>query len=86
MQDIPENIVPTVFWVYLWVVVPLLSGLLGDFSSGVNPYGFLAQLGGRLTRRVRPWPARLGWWPAVVLLALGTLAELVFNTSTTLPA
>ncbi len=35
---------------------------------------------------MRPWPDRLGWWPAVALLALGTLAELVFNTSTTLPA
>jgi hypothetical protein len=85
-QDIPENILPTAFWVYLWVVVPLLCGLLGDFTSGVNPYGFLAQLGERLfPGRARAWPARLGWWPVVVLLALGTLAELVFNTSTTLP-
>lgn len=84
-QDIPENILPTAFWVYLWVVVPLLCGLVGDFASGVNPYGYLAQLGERISSHRRPWPARLGWWPVVLLLALGTLAELVFNTSTTLP-
>ncbi len=84
-QAIPENILPTVFWVYLWVVVPLLSGVIGDFSSGVNVYGYLAQLGGRMSPRKRSWPQQLGWWPAVALLALGTLAELVFNKSTTLP-
>src|SRR5690349_19104779 len=30
-QEIPENILPTLFWIYVWVVVPLLCGLLGDF-------------------------------------------------------
>jgi hypothetical protein len=84
-QEIPENILPTVFWVYVWVIVPLLCGTIGDFTSGVNPYGFLAQLGERLSKTSRAWPARLGWWPAVVLIAAGTLAELVFNATTTLP-
>ncbi|HEY8302266.1 MAG TPA: hypothetical protein VIG48_10230 [Jatrophihabitans sp.] len=86
VQDIPENILPTAFWVYVWVVLPLASGLIGDFTSGVNPYGFLAQLGERIGPRARTWPKQLGWWPAVVLLALGTLAELIFNKTTTLPA
>ena len=85
VQEIPENILPTVFWVYIWVILPLLCGALGDFTSGVNPYGYLAQLGERLSPRVRAWPARLGWWPVVVLIAAGTLAELVFNATTTLP-
>ena len=47
-QELPENILPTVFWVYVWVVLPLLVGILGDFTSGVNPYGYLAQLGEQL--------------------------------------
>jgi hypothetical protein len=84
-QELPENILPTAFWVYVWVVIPLLCGALGDFTSGVNPYGFLAQLGERVTRTKRPWPAWLGWWLAVALLCGGTLAELVFNQTTTLP-
>ena len=46
-QELPENILPTTFWVYVWVVVPLLCGLIGDFTSGSNPYGYLAQLGER---------------------------------------
>jgi hypothetical protein len=89
-QEIPENILPTLFWVYVWVVLPLLCGIVGDFTSGSNPFGFLAQLGERLrisTGRGGPlrWPRWLGWWPAVVLAGLGTLAELVFNASATLP-
>ncbi|HVI38191.1 MAG TPA: hypothetical protein VM684_18280, partial [Gaiellales bacterium] len=44
-QEVAENILPTVFWVYIWVVVPLLCGLIGDFTSGSNPFGFLAQVG-----------------------------------------
>jgi hypothetical protein len=88
-QELAENILPTVFWVYVWVILPLLCGLFGDFTSGLNPYGYLAQLGERLglrgERPPRPWPALVGWWLAVLLLALGTLAELVFNQTTTLP-
>lgn len=89
-QEIPENILPTLFWVYVWVVLPLLCGLIGDFTSGANPFGFLAQAGDALRARAgraepRRWPGWLGWWPAVALAAAGTLAELVFNASTTLP-
>jgi hypothetical protein len=84
-QELPENILPTAFWVYIWVVIPLLCAILGDYTSGSNPYGFLAQLGGRLNPHPRPWPRWLGWWLAVLLLAGGTLAELVFNSATTLP-
>lgn len=86
-QEIPENILPTLFWIYVWVVVPLLCGLIGDFTSGSNPFGFLSQLGERLRPEAprTAWPRRLGWWPAVVLAGLGTLAELVFNQTMTLP-
>jgi hypothetical protein len=87
VQDIPENILPTVFWVYVWVVVPMLCGIFGDFTSGSNPFGYLAQLGEsvRGNRAAAPWPRWLGWWPAVVLAGAATLAELVFNSSATLP-
>ncbi len=89
-QEVPENILPTLFWVYVWVVLPLLCGIVGDFTSGSNPFGFLAQVGDALRSAAGrpkpvPWPRRLGWWPAVALAGAGTLAELVFNSATTLP-
>jgi hypothetical protein len=86
-QEVSENILPTLFWVYLWVVVPILCAIIGDFTSGSNPFGFLAQLGERLRGSRAPlgWPRWLGWWPAVLLVAGTTLAELVFNESATLP-
>jgi hypothetical protein len=86
-QELAENILPTLFWVYLWVVVPLLCGVVGDFTSGSNPFGFLAQVGERLRggTAALPWPAWLGWWPAVLLAGAGTLAELVFNNASVLP-
>jgi len=92
-QTVPENVLPTVFWVYVWVVLPLLCGLFGDITSGANPFGYLAQLTDSQRLRIAlfgsaeivGWPRWLGWWPAAVLAALGTLAELVFNASTTVP-
>jgi hypothetical protein len=83
-QEIPENILPTLFWIYIWVVLPMACGLIGDFTSGSNPFGFLAQLGEGLRDELPPlaWPRRLGWWPAVLLAALATLGELVFNQDT----
>jgi hypothetical protein len=90
VQEVSENILPTLFWVYVWVVLPLLCGIIGDFTSGSNPFGFLAQLGDRLRtmagrRNPVPWPPWLGWWPAVLLAGAGTLAELVFNDATIVP-
>lgn len=87
VQEISENILPTLFWVYIWVAVPMLCGMFGDFTSGSNPFGFLAQVGEALTggRPLATWPGWLGWWPAVLLAGGATLAELVFNESATLP-
>jgi hypothetical protein len=94
-QDVPENILPTLFWVYVWVVLPLLCGIVGDFTSGSNPFGFLAQVGAHVGAQIGKalrgdarrltWPRWLGWWPAVLLAGAATLAELVFNDATALP-
>src|SRR5581483_7657419 len=74
-QEIPENIVPTAYWVVIWVAVPLSCGLIGDWTQPVNPYANLAKLAD--SPRLRSlllgdaapvgWPRRLGWWPAAVL-------------------
>lgn len=92
-QTISENILPTIFWLLVWIAVPLSCGLLGDWTRPVNPFAALARLGDRsglrrtLLARSAPlgWPARLGWWPAVGLFFVLACGELIFNLTATLP-
>ncbi|PZS32793.1 MAG: hypothetical protein DLM59_07520 [Pseudonocardiales bacterium] len=92
-QEVPENILPTVFWVVVWVAVPLSCGVLGDWTQAVNPFANLAKVAD--SPRIRKallgspepvvWPRWLGWWPAAALYFLAGLAELVFNLTWTVP-
>ncbi|HET6818091.1 MAG TPA: hypothetical protein VFH66_12780 [Mycobacteriales bacterium] len=92
-QEVPENIVPTSFWILIWVAVPILVALIGDWSQPVNPFAFLAKLADRPGLRATllggehplPWPGWLGWWPAVVLFAFAVCCELIFNLTATVP-
>lgn len=71
-NEVAENILPTVFWLVVWIVVPLSCGLLGDWTRPVNPYANLVRLVDRpgLRRAVLArgvplrYPRWLGWWPA----------------------
>ncbi|MCU1594105.1 MAG: hypothetical protein JWO12_1497 [Frankiales bacterium] len=91
-QEIPENIAPETFWVFVWIGVPLSCGLLGDWTRPFNAFANLGRLGDstRLRKlvlaRTEPLPWRVGWWPAVALFVLLVLGELVFNLHTTVPA
>jgi hypothetical protein len=92
-QVLAENIVPTAFWVVLWIVVPLSCAIVGDWTKSVNPLATLARLAdSTAARRVlfgdaRPvtWPRWLGWWPAVVTFVVVVYGELIFNQTATLP-
>jgi hypothetical protein len=92
-QEIPENIVPTSFWLVIWIIVPLSCGILGDWTQAVNPFATLARLCDRpgLRKAVLGseapvgWPSWLGWWPAVVLYFLTACGELVFNKTAVQP-
>lgn len=94
IQEIPENIAPTFFWVLFWIGVPLTCGIFGDWTRPWNPFANLARLADNprvrkaLLARSTPldWPRWLGWWPAVVLFVLLVLGELVFQVHTTQPA
>jgi len=72
---VADNIVPTTFWLLVWIAVPLSCGLLGT-GPGCSPVrANLARLTDRpglcqaVLGRREPlnWPVRRGWWPAVVL-------------------
>ena len=93
-QSVAENILPTFFWLAIWVAVPISCGVLGDWTRSVNPFAALARACDRpaLRRtllgdsRVVSWPRALGWWPAVALFFTVACGELIYNGTATLPA
>ena len=74
-QEVAENIVPTAFWLLIWIAVPISCGLLGDWTRPINPFAAVARICDRtglrralLARTERsPWPQWLGFWPATFL-------------------
>ncbi|MFY9469651.1 MAG: fenitrothion hydrolase, partial [Solirubrobacterales bacterium] len=84
-QKPADNIVPTFVYVFVWSFLPLLSAVVGDVFRAFNPWraaGWTAAwLAARATgERLPPpfdYPARLGRWPAVVLLMSFGFVELV---------
>jgi hypothetical protein len=92
-QDVPENIVPTFFWLVVWIALPLSVGVIGDWTGSVNPFGWISRASdsARVRRAVLgspdplPWPRWLGWWPAVVLFFAVACGELIYNLTATTP-
>ncbi|MEK9659306.1 MAG: hypothetical protein VW450_05115 [Chloroflexota bacterium] len=78
------NIAPTLVWIIWWVGVAYVSALVGDVWRVLNPFdalfrgaeGLARQLTGEGLSLERPYPARLGHWPAVALFALFAWFEL----------
>ena len=64
------NLAPTAIYVIMWVGVPVASVLFGDVFRAFNPWRSLAAGASGLTRgrgwRTRPYPERLGRWPATL--------------------
>jgi hypothetical protein len=79
------------FWIGVWVGLPIVAVLIGNPWPSLSPFRttfaglewISRRLGaGRLDLGVR-YPAWLARWPAVILLALGVWAELIFPEATT---
>ncbi len=79
------NLTPTFVFVVFWVGLVFASVLLGDVFHALNPWRALARVGlgiaaalrgGRAVTH-RPYPARLGRWPAAAGLLAFTWLELV---------
>src|SRR3954449_7383346 len=68
--DTATNLAPTFVWVAFWVAVPLASVVLGDFYTALDPWRTIARVANFGGRAARPYPARLGRWPAAFGLAL----------------
>jgi hypothetical protein len=80
-QNALSNIAPTFVFITFWVGLAFASALFGDVFRAVNPWRALGRAAGRTLRRDaaahRPYPAKLGRWPAAAALLGFTWIELV---------
>lgn len=82
-DNVQANLAPTMLYVAFWVGLPVLSIFVGDLWRALSPWRAIADAAAWVGRRVAgpdglpeplPWPARLGIWPAaLVLLAFAWL-------------
>ena len=77
------------FYVLLWVGLVPASLLLGPFFKAVSPARTISMLFARISgvpegEGLRPYPERLGYWPAAVGLFAFVWLELVYPSSTDL--
>jgi hypothetical protein len=82
------NLAPNFVYVVFWLGVPLLSVLLGNVWSVINPWKAAADAGAWLSARSGlswrapfEYPDRLGCWPAVPLLLSFVTLELAYTNS-----
>lgn len=79
-----DNIAPTFVWVVWWVGLAFLSALMGNLWDLLNPWRILFQWATRLSRSdaaPRPFPAWLGYWPAVFLFLIFAWMELISGSA-----
>src|SRR5207244_10331038 len=78
-----ENPATVLAWVDFWVGLGLVSAFVGNVWDFVSPLSAAARALDRMLARraVAPlvYPARLGQWPAVVLLLGWSWAELIWG-------
>ena len=81
-QEFLENPVTVLTWVDFWVGLGITASLVGNFYERVAPLNVAARAVDRALARsgVQPlaYPARLGQWPAVVLLLVWSWMELIW--------
>jgi hypothetical protein len=88
-EDTSTNPVFGIFYVLLWVVVPLSSVLLGPVWKAISPVRSINWLFAKLSgsdpdRGLFDYPARLGYWPAALGLYAFVWIELVYPSATSL--
>jgi hypothetical protein len=76
-----DNLVPTFVMITFWVGLVVLSILFGDVFRAFNPWRAIGRAVGAVVGRRgpvrRPYPERLGRWPAAAGLLMFTWIELV---------
>ncbi len=83
VQSPIKNFAPTMVWVIWWIGLAMISALLGDLWRLINPWRILFAWGEALAGAevgAKPYPERLGVWPAVALFAVFAWLELISET------
>lgn len=79
-QEPATNIEPTAMYVVFWVVVPVLSLVVGDVFASLSPWRTLGRIGAHIglrpRRELRAYPERIGRWPAAAGLLIFAWVEL----------
>jgi len=75
-----DNLAPTFIFIVFWVGFVFASVLLGDVFRAFNPWRAIGRVLFR-GRRPRPYPERLGRWPATMGLLVFTWIELASGWS-----
>jgi hypothetical protein len=82
-----ENIAPTWVWISWWVGLSLFCACIGNAWPALDPWRALFDAADALARRAgrargaalnARWPARLGMWPAALLLLAFAWVEVVY--------
>jgi len=82
-----KNPLPLSVWVLGWVGIAYVSALIGNVWALINPWDALFRFatwligrarGGREPKPLRPYPRRLGTWPAVAFFLVFAWMELVW--------
>ncbi len=92
-QERSENIVTVLFWLVIWIVVPLLCGIFGDFTRWLNPFANIVQVtdSERLRmliigrRQAFQWPKWLGVWPVAIGFFAVICGELIYSQAASQP-
>ncbi len=81
-----KNISTTMVWLIWWVGMMFINTFIGDVWAVINPWNVLFAVAERMLHRFkpgarlsldRPYPARLGVWPAVVLFIAFAWVEII---------
>ena len=83
-QSVPDNVLPTAFWLVFWIAVPISIAVIGDYWPYVSPLTLIARTAGPRGRVA--YPRGWGVWPAALLFFLFASGELIVNGVATLPA
>lgn len=72
-----DNFAPTFVFIIFWVGLVFASALFGDVFRAFNPWRAIGLVAEKLVRREpRPYPEKLGRWPAAAGLLIFTWIEL----------
>jgi hypothetical protein len=87
-QAATANLLPTMIYVYFWVVIPFLSVVFGDVFRAVNPWLAIGKAAGWVVKRTGAagadgaeplaYPAWLGRWPAAIGVLAFAWVELIY--------